>query len=62
MLTTSTSLDERKKAFADFQKRFFEFVPAIKVGDLGRYMAARSNVQNFAPGRMPPSRRSKRST
>ena len=53
VLNTALTLEERKKGFADFQKRFFEFVPAIKVGDLGRYMAARSNVQNFAAGRIP---------
>ncbi len=53
VLTTSTSLDERKKAFADFQKRMFEWVPAIKVGDLGRYQATRANVQGYAPARIP---------
>ncbi len=53
VLTTSTSLEERKKAFADFQTRMFEWVPAIKVGDLGRYQATRANVQGYAPARIP---------
>jgi peptide/nickel transport system substrate-binding protein len=53
VLNTALSLEERKKGFADFQKRFFEFVPAIKVGDLGRYQAVRANVQGYAPGRIP---------
>ncbi len=53
VLNTALKLEDRQKAFADFQKRFFEFVPAIKVGDLGRYQAVRANVQNYAPGRIP---------
>ncbi len=53
VLNTALKLEDRQKAFADFQKRFFEFVPAIKVGDLGRYQATRANVQNYAPGRIP---------
>ncbi len=53
VLNTALALEERKKAFADFQKRFFEFVPAIKLGDLGRYQATRANIQGYAPGRIP---------
>jgi peptide/nickel transport system substrate-binding protein len=53
VLNTALSLDERKKAVADFQKRMFEYVPAIKIGDLGRYFACRSNVAGFAPYRIP---------
>ena len=52
-LNSSLRVEDRKKAFADFQKRFFEFVPAIKVGDLGRYQATRSNVVGYATGRIP---------
>jgi peptide/nickel transport system substrate-binding protein len=52
-LNTSLKLEDRKKAFADFQKRFFEYVPAIKVGDLGRYQATRANVVGYATGRIP---------
>lgn len=52
-LNTSLKLEDRVKAFADFQRRFFEFVPAIKVGDLGRYQATRANVVGYAPGRIP---------
>ncbi len=53
VLNTALSLDDRKKAFGDFQKRFFDVVPAIKLGDLGRYQATRGNVQGYAPGRIP---------
>jgi peptide/nickel transport system substrate-binding protein len=52
-LNKSLKLEDRVKAFADFQRRFFEFVPAIKVGDLGRYQATRANVVGYAPGRIP---------
>jgi len=53
VLNTALTLDERKKAMADFQKRMFEVVPAIKIGDLGRYQATRSNVQGYVPNRIP---------
>lgn len=52
-LNTSLKIEDRVKAFAEFQRRFFEFVPAIKVGDLGRYQATRANVAGYAPGRIP---------
>ncbi len=52
-LNTSLRTEDRVKAFADFQKRLFEFVPSVKVGDLGRYQAARANIVGFAPGRIP---------
>lgn len=52
-LNTSLKVEDRVKAFADFQRRFFEFVPGIKVGDLGRYQATRANVAGYAPGRIP---------
>jgi len=52
-LDGSLKLEDRVKAFAQFQKRFFEYVPAIKVGDLGRYQATRANVAGYAPGRIP---------
>jgi peptide/nickel transport system substrate-binding protein len=52
-LNSSLKVEDRVKAFADFQKRFFEFVPGIKVGDLGRYQATRANVAGYAPGRIP---------
>ena len=53
VLNTALTLDERKKAFADFQKRFYEFVPAIKLGDYGRYQATRANLKGYAPSRIP---------
>lgn len=52
-LNSSLKVEDRKKAFADFQRRFFEYVPAIKVGDLGRYQATRANVVGYATGRIP---------
>ena len=52
-LNTSLKLEDRQKAFADFQRRFFEFVPAIKIGDLGRYQATLANLVGYAPGRIP---------
>jgi len=52
-LNTSLRAEDRIKAFADFQKRFFEFVPSVKIGDLGRYQATRANVVGYAPGRIP---------
>jgi peptide/nickel transport system substrate-binding protein len=50
---SSLNVEDRKKAFADFQRRFFEYVPAIKTGDLGRYQATRANVVGYATGRIP---------
>ncbi len=52
-LNTSLKVEDRKKAFADFQRRFFEYVPGIKVGDLGRYQATRANVVGYATARIP---------
>jgi peptide/nickel transport system substrate-binding protein len=53
VLNTALRVEDRKKAFAEFQRRFFEYVPAIKVGDLGRYQATRANVVGYATGRIP---------
>ncbi|HSB82461.1 MAG TPA: ABC transporter substrate-binding protein [Candidatus Methylomirabilis sp.] len=52
-LENSLKQEDRVKAFARFQKRMFEYVPGIKVGDLGRYQATRSNLVGYAPGRIP---------
>jgi peptide/nickel transport system substrate-binding protein len=52
-LFTALSLDEGKKAVADFQRRMWEWVPAIKTGDGGRYQATRGNVEGYAPARIP---------
>ncbi len=52
-LNTSVKVEDRVKAFANFQRRMYEFVPAIKIGDLGRYQATRANVMGYAPGRIP---------
>jgi peptide/nickel transport system substrate-binding protein len=52
-LNSSLKVEDRKKAFADFQRRFFEYVPGFKVGDLGRYQATRANVVGYATARIP---------
>jgi len=52
-LTDSPKLEDRKAAVAEFQKRMYENVTAIKLGDFGITQAARSNVVNFKPYRVP---------
>ena len=34
------------------QRRFVEFVPGVKIGDLGRYRATRANVVGYASARI----------
>jgi peptide/nickel transport system substrate-binding protein len=53
VLNSSLKQEDRVKAFADFQRRAFEYLPAIKVGDFGRYQATRANVVGYAPSRIP---------
>jgi peptide/nickel transport system substrate-binding protein len=52
-LFTALTLEDGKKAVADFQRRMWEWVPAIKTGDGGRYQATRANVEGYAPARIP---------
>jgi peptide/nickel transport system substrate-binding protein len=52
-LTTSPSLAERQKAFADFQKQMYDQAYAIKLGDAGIYQATRANVRGYSPYRIP---------
>ncbi|MDB5363341.1 MAG: transporter substrate-binding protein [Rhodospirillales bacterium] len=52
-LNSSPSLDDRKAAFAAFQQRVIDQAYAIKLGDLGIYQAARANVANYKPFRIP---------
>ena len=52
-LTTSLKLEDRKKGMADFQRRMYENVTAIKLGDFGITQAVRANVQNFKTYRAP---------
>jgi len=43
----------RKQAFADFQTRFYETLPLVKLGNVSMMQATRSNVENFEPFRFP---------
>ncbi|MBM3522303.1 MAG: ABC transporter substrate-binding protein [Alphaproteobacteria bacterium] len=52
-LQTSPTLDARKKAMADIQRRMYDNVTAIKLGDFGLIQGARANVENFKPYRAP---------
>ncbi len=52
-LATSLKLDDRKAGMADFQRRMYDNVTAIKLGDFGIVQGARSNVENFKPYRIP---------
>jgi peptide/nickel transport system substrate-binding protein len=52
-LNTAATLPERKAAFADIQQQVYDSVYAIKVGDIGVYQAARANLKNFVPHRIP---------
>jgi len=52
-LTDSPKLEDRKAAMAEIQKQMYENVTAIKLGDFGITQAARANVTNFKPYRVP---------
>jgi len=52
-LNTEPTLDGRKRAFAEFQRRMFEQFWAIKVGDFGIYQASSAKIANFKPYRIP---------
>lgn len=52
-LTSSLKVEERLGAVRDFQKRMYDEAISIKVGDVGIYQAARSNVANYKPYRIP---------
>ncbi len=52
-LASAPKLDDRKAAMADIQRRMYGNVTAIKLGDFGITQAARSNVENFKPYRVP---------
>ena len=43
----------RKATFAKLQERIYEDVKMLKMGDLTKVMAARSNVKGFIPYRIP---------
>jgi peptide/nickel transport system substrate-binding protein len=52
-LNTAPALADRKAAFAALQQRIYDQAYAIKVGDIGIFEAARSNLKNFVPHRIP---------
>lgn len=52
-LQNSPQLDARKKAMADIQRRMYDNVTAIKLGDFGIIQGTRANVENFKPYRAP---------
>jgi len=52
-LQSSPQLADRQKAMADLQRRMYDNVTAIKLGDFGIIQGARANVENFKPYRAP---------
>ena len=52
-LVSETEQDARKEVFADIQRAIYDKVYAIKLGDLGQYVAVRSNLKGYKPYRMP---------
>jgi len=52
-LNSSLNVEDQKKAVADFQRRMFEYVPAINTGVIGRYQATTASVENYEPNRIP---------
>ncbi len=50
-LTNSPQFEDRKKAMADIQRRMYDNVTAIKLGDFGYIQGVRTNVENFKPYR-----------
>ncbi len=52
-LISAPTADERKKVFAQFQTKAYEKAYAIKLGDVGQYVAVRSNLKGYKPYRMP---------
>lgn len=52
-LNSALKLDDRKAAFADFQKQMIEQAYAIKVGDVGIFQATRASVKGYKPYRIP---------
>ena len=52
-LTQSLKLEDRKAAFADWQKQMMEQAFAIKIGDVGIYQATSAKVKNYKPYRIP---------
>jgi peptide/nickel transport system substrate-binding protein len=52
-LISGPSAEARKKVFVQFQQKAYEKAYAIKLGDVGQYVAVRSNLKGYKPYRMP---------
>jgi peptide/nickel transport system substrate-binding protein len=52
-LTTALKFEDRKAAFADWQKQMMQEAWAIKIGDVGIYQATSAKVKNYKPYRIP---------
>jgi peptide/nickel transport system substrate-binding protein len=52
-MLSGATLEERKATFAKAQERLYEQVKMLKMGDLTKVQAARSNVKGFIPYRIP---------
>lgn len=52
-MQTGATLDARKATFAKLQERIYSEVKMLKMGDLTKVQAARSNVKGFIPYRIP---------
>jgi peptide/nickel transport system substrate-binding protein len=52
-LTTALKFEDRKAAFADWQKQMMQEAWAIKVGDVGIFQATSAKVKNYKPYRIP---------
>lgn len=52
-LIATDSVEGRKAVFAKIQKRLYEFLGIVKLGETGLMQAARANVKGFKPFRFP---------
>ncbi len=52
-LISAPTVEARKGLFVEFEKQIYDKVYAIKLGDLGQYVAVRSNIKGYKPYRMP---------
>lgn len=52
-LISSPEQEARKAVFSEIQRAIYDKVYAIKLGNLGQYVAVRSNLKGYKPYRMP---------
>jgi len=52
-LISTPTMEMRKAVFIELEKQIYDKVYAIKLGDLGQYVAVRSNLKGYRPYRMP---------